>query len=92
MERTRLYGTAPWHYDSSLPPPRRQAPLSGNRKWGWGSPGVPLAPSTGRGWAPHSVGVGRTVTRCGRPAGISPADSPRPGCAAAQAGVTRGGV
>lgn len=37
MERTRLYGTAPWHYDSSLPPPRRQAPLSGNRKWGGGA-------------------------------------------------------
>lgn len=77
---------------SSLP--RSQAPISGNRAWGWGAFGVFLSPCAGRGWAPCSGGVSGTVTqRWVRALGFPwLTHSPRPACASAQAGAIREGV
>ena len=77
---------------SSLP--RSQAPISGNRAWGWGALRVFLSPCAGRGWAPCSGGVSGTVTQQWVRAQGFPwlTHSPRPACASAQAGAVCEGV
>lgn len=78
---------------SSLP--RSQAPISGNRAWGWEPLGVFLSPCAGEGWVPRSGGVSGTVTQQWVRALGFPwlaLTRPQPACASAQAGAICEGV